>query len=1813
MVTAVNSRDVFLQGAGVRTSKDFLSMEEKPSLISEYSLMLNTQTNLGASATTYGITTEKAAYDAAITVLTDFLATLTAPVAWNNLNNITVVNRATLTTEISDVYTAEKNLRTILASKQAVRAELTVPNISMPADTTNTVSGTVLAASGGTFKVFAGTLDITTGNGISYSVVSGSQVGCTVTINATTGVYVPSSITSNNASAIFRATLSATYGNMVIDIPYNLSKVKSGADGNSTFTLTVYYQGGTVPTSPSGGSYRFSDGVIVAPTGGGAGVTWSPTQPATTTTPTYACSFTFTGAASATVVGGTWSTPIVEAVNGTNGSPGASGEYRDVIQLYGTTTTAPAGTVYYNFNSNSIGTITPTTPGTVNITNWSLVQPAAVLGTPVYMISQLAKTTTPGTDVSLLSGSWTTAVKVAEVGATGSPGGVGNSSITVSVYYQGGTAPVGAITGGSYRFSDGAIVVPTGGGGGITWSPTQPATSTVPTYSTEFTFTGAPSATVSGGTWSTPIVEAVNGIPGTNGEYRDIIQLYGTTTTVPAVNVFYNFNSNSIGTSTPTTPGTVNITNWSLVQPAAVLGTPVYMISQLAKTTTPATDVLLVTGSWTTPVKVAEIGATGSPGTNGKALTMMADSLTFKVDKAGVATPTSINLTAMGSNLAGGSTAAFVLTSGTATLTGTGDARNFTYASMTTNSVTISVTKDGMSDVVTIVKLLDGIDTINGVLTNESHSLTANLSGAVTDYTGAVCTLNIFNGITNDNSNWSFSKSDSAGVVSSLSGNTVTITSITAGATSGYVDITATRFGFATVIKRFTISKAYQGSTGAPGSTGNSTFTVTVYYRGPLTPLVTASTGSYNFSTGALVVPASTNVTWEPSQPITTTEPTWATSFTFTGTAAMGAIAGGAWSAPRIEAQNGINGTPGVSGEFRDVIELYGTTQVIPTVTTYYNFTNHTISTTTPAVTAVTNWSLTMPTTLTVGVPIYMTTQLAKTTTPATDVTMPAGGWTTPVKVAERGSDGNSNVTATAYYQSPIPTSAAITGGGYVNSTQTLSTAPTGGGVAWLTTQPNTSTTKPVTYSTSFNYAGGSGTSGTTVTGGTWTTPVIEAVHGIPEMGGEFRDVIQLFGTTTTRPSGLTYYNFNDKTISTSSNSVVPVTDWSLTRSAASVGVPVYMITQTARTSTPATSVAMAADTAWSSPVVVNELFANGSYNSTVFAYYQTTAPSAVAITGGSYNFATNSLTVPTGAGVTWVNTQPSTTTSPTYATDFSFSGLSSATVTGGTWTAPRVEAVNGATGPSGEFRDTIQLYGFTTTRPTVTTYYNFSTNSISSSNSSQVAVTDWSLVQPAPTPGNPVYVITQFARTTNSLLNVAMLPNAGWTAPVVVAQIGSQGTQGLSYVTAYVASSVATTTTVPTQSTGVTSGTYQTTVPAAGTGGLGTVTWQKTVPVLTSGQWMYQTDGIYDPVAQTITWSVPYWSSLKVGSLAAVSTETGSLTVTGNIDSGSGATSWHVDSLGNMWSGAASFGAAPFSVTSTGVGKFNGSVQVGSAAISGNVMTGSGAQFNSSGTFAIGSPYHSVDYPNGGSFVYNGTSMYLTGIMNCTGSTGIKFVANSSSSVTLCQPDRAFSISRTSLSLLPAALIQDTSGYSNATLNITSNTTVPSVDISTTGTGGSLKVSATSTTLPSAVISSTAAGGALKLTATTTANALSVTAGKVHLNTSVPIVLDTATGNSGQTLISKGSASTPAWGKGMDSGAFSTDGSGNYTITVNNMQSSSFGISGTTTDGCFLVITAGPTLSSTNPDVYTIPVQTQFSTTGLPAANRGVRWLAIG
>jgi hypothetical protein len=110
-------------------------------------------------------------------------------------------------------------------------------------------------------------------------------------------------------------------------------------------------------------------------------------------------------------------------------------------------------------------------------------------------------------------------------------------------------------------------------------------------------------------------------------------------------------------------------------------------------------------------------------------------------------------------------------------------------------------------DVQTVPILDDGSDSISATLSNESHNIPADAAGGNAVFTGAVCTMTVYTGSIDDSANWSFSSSGfNVGYTQSNSNRTVTITSMAASYSSGYVDITATK-GTASITKRFTLTK----------------------------------------------------------------------------------------------------------------------------------------------------------------------------------------------------------------------------------------------------------------------------------------------------------------------------------------------------------------------------------------------------------------------------------------------------------------------------------------------------------------------------------------------------------------------------------------------------------------------------------------------------------------------------------------------------------------------------------------------------------------------------------------------------------------------------------------------------------------------------------------------------------------------------------------------------------------------------------------------------------------------------------------------
>ena len=174
--------------------------------------------------------------------------------------------------------------------------------------------------------------------------------------------------------------------------------------------------------------------------------------------------------------------------------------------------------------------------------------------------------------------------------------------------------------------------------------------------------------------------------------------------------------------------------------------------------------------------------------------------------------------------------------SATGLLSGTSASSTFTPTcaaafSSTNNSVSLTVVYNKQTIRATIPIAItrigaSGNNAIIAVLSNETHTIPTDNSGNNGNFTGANTTMYIYNGATDDSSNWTVSATAS-NVTGSLSGKTYTITAMSAD--TGYVDLTASRSGYTSITKRFTLTKSKQGAAGSNGSNGAAGQNATAY------------------------------------------------------------------------------------------------------------------------------------------------------------------------------------------------------------------------------------------------------------------------------------------------------------------------------------------------------------------------------------------------------------------------------------------------------------------------------------------------------------------------------------------------------------------------------------------------------------------------------------------------------------------------------------------------------------------------------------------------------------------------------------------------------------------------------------------------------------------------------------------------------------------------------------------------------------------------------------------------------------------------
>lgn len=225
------------------------------------------------------------------------------------------------------------------------------------------------------------------------------------------------------------------------------------------------------------------------------------------------------------------------------------------------------------------------------------------------------------------------------------------------------------------------------------------------------------------------------------------------------------------------------------------------------------------------------------------------------------------------------------------------------------------------------------------------------------------------------------------------------------------------------------------------------------------------------------------------------------------------------------------------------------------------------------------------------------------------------------------------------------------------------------------------------------------------------------------------------------------------------------------------------------------------------------------------------------------------------------------------------------------TWQTPLL--VEGQDGADGLSIAELLIYQRSSSAPSTPSggSYNFSTQTLT-------APSGWYSSIPIGT--DPVY-------TSRSVASVQGITGTDstltWTSPVLSIENGvngTNGTDGNSSRICYTKTTLSSLATSP--STITTSGAFS--YPPNDSWGAGTV-WGATSPAIVAGESVYQSDGVYSPTTNQTVWNVPYLSTLKVGSLSAISANLGSIT-SGSITNTSANTVMQLGSTAGGSSGGA-------------------------------------------------------------------------------------------------------------------------------------------------------------------------------------------------------------------------------------------------------------------------------------------------------------------
>lgn len=299
-----------------------------------------------------------------------------------------------------------------------------------------------------------------------------------------------------------------------------------------------------------------------------------------------------------------------------------------------------------------------------------------------------------------------------------------------------------------------------------------------------------------------------------------------------------------------------------------------------------------------------------------------------------------------------------------------------------------------------------------------------------------------------------------------------------------------------------------------------------------------------------------------------------------------------------------------------------------------------------------------------------------------------------------------------------------------------------------------------------------------------------------------------------------------------------------------------------------------------------------GSKNINIFLYQWNTVQPAAPNSTSNYDWNTGLLTYGGGGG--WSTTVPANPGTPGIRLWAATRNITAANNVGTTsnisWAGSTVYAVGangangadgaaGAPGAPGAKSAVAVVYRWNPTiplAPTGSATWSWTSNTVTTT-----APTGWQFGTQNPVKGSTLWAAQVFLTDTATATTTAFTwNNAGIVAVGYAGNDGAQGpagTTGASGASYRVCYSKTTLTSLSSTPAFVTT-TGPNTFPSNGTWGAGTV-WQQTPPAIVAGESVYQSDGIYDPATNNTTWYAPYLSTLKVGSLSAISANLGQIT----------------------------------------------------------------------------------------------------------------------------------------------------------------------------------------------------------------------------------------------------------------------------------------------------------------------------------------------